>query len=211
MAKRKSVSKDSEVQLFQRCRRRCCICFGLNKDESVKNGQIAHLDRDHSNNSIENLVLLCLEHHNHYDSRTSQSKNYTLGEVKAYRDELENHFATWDIKATSFLRFLADYVDLNIMADAAIKIASRYVWYGKELAIEALTRNEVQYEDSDLYIPLLATLKDYQSWGWLRYGYEEVSNEEGHEFINIRISHKAVCAEVASIISNRGNKEIKNF
>jgi hypothetical protein len=211
MSKRKSVSKYNEVQVFQRCRRRCCICFGLNKDETVKKGQIAHLDRNPSNDSIENLVFLCLEHHDIYDSRTSQSKNFTQGEIKAYRDELENHFSTWDIKTASLLRFLADYFDLEMMADAATKIASRYVWYGGQLAIEALTRNEIQYSDSELYIPFLATLDNFQSWGWLTYDYEEVSNEEGDEFINIKVSHKPVCAEVASIISNRGNKEINKF
>jgi hypothetical protein len=211
MKKRKTVSSDAELEIFLKCRRRCCICFGLNKDDTLKPGQIAHIDKNPSNNSIENLVFLCLEHHDLYDSRTSQSKNYTLREVKAYRDELENHFSTWDIKAASLLRFLADYIDLDMMADAAIKIASRYVWYGKELAIEALTRNEVQYEDSDLYIPLLATLDDFQSWGWLTYDYEEVSNEEGDEFIHIRVSHKPVCAEVANFISNRPNKKINKF
>jgi hypothetical protein len=54
----------------------------------VKTGQIAHLDRDRSNSTADNLAFLCLVHHDHYDSRTSQSKNLTVGEVKAYRTEL---------------------------------------------------------------------------------------------------------------------------
>jgi hypothetical protein len=53
-----------------------------------KRGQIAHIDRDSRNPSPENLVFLCLDHHDEYDSRTSQSKGITSGEVVHYRDEL---------------------------------------------------------------------------------------------------------------------------
>jgi hypothetical protein len=69
-------------------RRRCAICFGLNRDTSLKSGQVAHLDHDATNNSPGNLAFLCLEHHDLYDSTTRQSKNITKGEVIAYRDEL---------------------------------------------------------------------------------------------------------------------------
>lgn len=68
--------------------RRCCVCFGLHGDTSVKRGQIAHLDRDPSNNSVENLTFLCLDHHDEYDSRTSQSKGLTIREIKRHRHGL---------------------------------------------------------------------------------------------------------------------------
>jgi hypothetical protein len=55
----------------------------------LKVGQIAHLDRDRSNSAEENLAFLCFEHHDEYDSRTSQRKGLTAGEVKAFRDELQ--------------------------------------------------------------------------------------------------------------------------
>ena len=51
----------------------------------MKKGQIAHLDRDPSNNALDNLAFLCLPHHDEYDSTTSQSKNLTIHEVKRYR------------------------------------------------------------------------------------------------------------------------------
>ncbi len=69
-------------------RRRCAICFGLNRDTSLKSGQVAHLDHDASNNAAQNLAFLCLEHHDLYDSTTRQSKNVTRSEVMAFRDEL---------------------------------------------------------------------------------------------------------------------------
>ncbi|HVA14487.1 MAG TPA: hypothetical protein VNF99_14655 [Stellaceae bacterium] len=69
-------------------RRRCCLCVFLkDRDETCK-GQIAHLNRDPSDSKFENLVYLCLEHHDEYDSRTSQSKGLMLDEVRSYRDRL---------------------------------------------------------------------------------------------------------------------------
>jgi len=86
--KRKKIPADTEMQVLTSSRRRCCICFGLFRDVQVKAGQIAHLDRDNANAALDNLAFLCFEHHDRYDSRTSQSKNFSIAEVKAYRDEL---------------------------------------------------------------------------------------------------------------------------
>src|SRR5262249_9035975 len=47
-------------------------------------GQIAHLDRDSSNSSRENLAFMCLEHHGKYDSTAPQHKGLTAAEAKAY-------------------------------------------------------------------------------------------------------------------------------
>lgn len=55
----------------------------------MKAGQIAHLDHDSSNNAEDNLAFLCFEHHDDFDSRTSQRKGLTLGEVRQFREELE--------------------------------------------------------------------------------------------------------------------------
>jgi len=85
---RKRTSSTTEADVLCNSRRRCCICFGLNRDVRIKSGQIAHLDKDSSNDAYDNLAFLCLEHHDAYDSSTSQSKNFTKAEVKQYRDEL---------------------------------------------------------------------------------------------------------------------------
>jgi hypothetical protein len=92
MTKRKKVPSENETEVLTRSRRRCCICYGLSRDNAVKQGQVAHLDQDPSNTSEENLAFLCLEHHDQYDSRTSQSKGLQISEVKAYRTELYKHF-----------------------------------------------------------------------------------------------------------------------
>jgi hypothetical protein len=60
----------------------------LERDLEIKAGQIAHLDKNNENNAEDNLVFLCFVHHDQFDSRHSQSKGLTKGEVAAFRSEL---------------------------------------------------------------------------------------------------------------------------
>jgi hypothetical protein len=85
---RKGVPQQTQVAVLAACRRRCAICFGLSRHTGIKPGQIAHLDRDAANPSFDNLVFLCLDHHDQFDSRTSQSKGLTSDEVRRFRQEL---------------------------------------------------------------------------------------------------------------------------
>lgn len=91
--KRKSIPKYIETEVLTESRRRCCLCYGLNFDDSEKAGQIAHLDGNASNNAIQNLAFLCLEHHDKFDGSTSQSKGYTIQEVKDYRRMLYDYLS----------------------------------------------------------------------------------------------------------------------
>jgi hypothetical protein len=88
MVERRSIAPEVVADVVAASRRRCCLCYALRTDTSEKKGQIAHLDRDSSNSAADNLAFLCLEHHDQYDSRTSQSKGLTIEEVKRYRTEL---------------------------------------------------------------------------------------------------------------------------
>lgn len=85
---RNPVPDDIQNRVLLLSRRRCCICFGLNGDLSIKQGQIAHVDHDNTNDDLDNLAFLCLPHHDQYDSKTSQSKGLREGEVKGFRKEL---------------------------------------------------------------------------------------------------------------------------
>jgi Txe/YoeB family toxin of Txe-Axe toxin-antitoxin module len=97
MSQRKTPTDAVLTELLSKCRRRCCMCYSLDRDARQKNGQVAHIDRDSSNSAIENLAYLCLDHHNAYDSRMSQSKNYTPGELFSYKSELEHYIsAEWN-------------------------------------------------------------------------------------------------------------------
>lgn len=85
---RAPISEKVQAQVLLRSRRRCCICYGLNRDLAIKGGQIAHLDRDSANPIGDNLAFLCLSHHDEYDSQTSQRKGFMVSEVRHFRDEL---------------------------------------------------------------------------------------------------------------------------
>lgn len=85
---RRAISQATETSVLLKSRRRCCICFGLNRDLRLKPGQIAHLNQRSDDNREDNLTYLCLEHHDEYDSTTRQRKGLTEQEVRAFRDEL---------------------------------------------------------------------------------------------------------------------------
>ncbi len=99
---RKSISPTVQTQLFEKSMRRCAICFGVNHDVTQKSGQIAHLDQNNTNPTLENLVWLCLGHHDQYDGSTSQSKNYTYNEVRRYREMLYEHVEKQRSQTVSF-------------------------------------------------------------------------------------------------------------
>lgn len=88
MTRRKKTPQNVQDEIITLSGRKCCLCFGINSDFSRKKGQIAHLDQNPENNVIDNLAWLCLDHHDEYDSKTSQSKGLTIGEVKRYRAKL---------------------------------------------------------------------------------------------------------------------------
>lgn len=89
------------ADILYRSRRRCCLCFFLDGDEGVQEGQLAHIDRNSSNSSEDNLVYLCARHHNLYDTRYSQAKSFSSSEVRRYKKELYTRLGTqkdqWEI------------------------------------------------------------------------------------------------------------------
>ena len=85
---RKRIPKETETAVLTMSGRRCCFCFFLSEMTSQKQGQIAHVNRDPGDFAFDNLAFLCLDHHDAYDSATSQSKGYTTQELKHYRDLL---------------------------------------------------------------------------------------------------------------------------
>ena len=88
MTTRHSPSEAVENAVLIASRRRCCLCVFLAHRNDVRKGQIAHLNRNHKDSSFDNLVWLCLEHHDEFDTRTSQSKGLRPEEVRHYRDRL---------------------------------------------------------------------------------------------------------------------------
>jgi len=209
MSNRKKTSMKKEAKVLIMSRRRCCICFGLNRDDNIKKGQIAHLDRNNENDDFDNLAFLCLEHHDEYDGKTSQSKGMTTDEVKVYREELYAHYGIWGEVGShkNLLNFIASTIDLKQLAEVAVKVAGNVELYGKELAYEALTKKEFESCDGDLYVPYLIVLEHYASWGWLTFEKEEKEDEDGFIIVYITVNHKPICKEVAEFIRTNFSDE----
>ena len=93
MTTRKPIPKDVELRVLLASSRRCCLCFYLCDRKEVRKGQLAHLNHRAEDSSFENLLWLCLEHHDEFDGQTSQSKGFTEREVRAYRDRLYEQIA----------------------------------------------------------------------------------------------------------------------
>src|SRR5438876_3467739 len=85
---RKPIPREIATAVVLACARRCALCFGLHGDLRQKNGQIAHIDQDSSNTNQDNLIFLCLDHHNDYDSVPRQTKGITADELREYRKRL---------------------------------------------------------------------------------------------------------------------------
>jgi hypothetical protein len=88
MVKRLHIPEAVETAVLVASGRRCCLCFFLLHRKGVRKGQVAHLNHDARDPRSENLVFLCLEHHDEYDGKTSQTKGLTCEEVRTYRDKL---------------------------------------------------------------------------------------------------------------------------
>src|SRR5260370_35519214 len=82
MVARKRPAKDIETSVLVLSKRRCCLCYCWGEHKGRRKGQIAHLNRKRNDSGFDNLVWLCAEHHDEYDSRTSQSKGLTTGDLR---------------------------------------------------------------------------------------------------------------------------------
>jgi hypothetical protein len=99
---RKDFPTEIVTAVLVRSRRRCAYCFGLDADTKVKDGQIAHVDRDSANVTVDNAAWLCLKHHARHDATSRQAKGHTPEELRYYRDQLYEYFASSQTGAETF-------------------------------------------------------------------------------------------------------------
>jgi hypothetical protein len=200
---RKKIPQSTETEIFVLSRRRCCVCYVLNNDETEKRGQIAHLDGDHANPEINNLAFLCFDHHDQLDSQTSQSKGLTAHEVKRYRQILYDHFATWSkiVSREHLLNFLAYRIsDLDI-AMAVVEVASRVYFYGPRHACDVLTQSQVQANRyGEIIEGHLFVLGYCAAWGLLTYETEEIEHERAGPLTLITVHHLPICKRLVEMI-----------
>jgi formate-dependent nitrite reductase cytochrome c552 subunit len=80
------------------------MCFGLNRDLTVKRGQLAHLDHDRTNPNEENVAFLCQDCHAQYDTTSNRVVGFKASEVRRYRDELHAYLGADQFEWTLTIR-----------------------------------------------------------------------------------------------------------
>lgn len=149
---RAKIPIDVEAELLIRSGRRCCLCYGLGSDFEVKAGQIAHIDRDPSNNEIDNLSFLCLAHHDQYDSRTSQSKGFKPFELVEYRRRLHEKVE----RSLGSDQKLQEAIEQSLLEEAATCDAVDRLWQYKE---DPRLTDQI----SDRFRRLLYAIKEFEA------------------------------------------------
>lgn len=110
MAKRKSFSAPVRAEVLVKCRRRCALCYGLDGDTSERRGQLAHIDRDALNASLENAAFLCLKHHEAYDSESRQAKGFDPEQLRRHQRDLHE-----------YLEKVSEWPDVKKMSRSAVR------------------------------------------------------------------------------------------
>ena len=84
MKERREVAEDMAAQILGANRHTCCIC--RNPRQPV---EIHHIDSDPSNNTIENLAVVCRNCHGLVTARSTLGRHYSKAEVSSYKQEWE--------------------------------------------------------------------------------------------------------------------------
>lgn len=108
---RVDVSDAVAADVLRKCLRRCCLCYFLDQERSLQEGQLAHIDRDRTDSGEANLVFLCLRHHNLYDTRYRTTKSFMPTEVRHYKKALHRALGTeqqYEIRITGNIEDLSE-------------------------------------------------------------------------------------------------------
>ena len=79
---RTSIPNDLVAEVLFASDSTCCVCR-----ERGKQTQIHHINENPSNNAVENLAVLCLDHHNQTQIKGGFGRKLTALVVTKYRDE----------------------------------------------------------------------------------------------------------------------------
>jgi hypothetical protein len=175
MSDRTSIPTATETLVLMASARRCALCFGFNGDLARKKGQIAHIDQIASNAEEKNLVYLCIEHHDEYDSTTSQVKGITEAELRAYKERL-----VCSVTSGEHLRTASVQSSTATQQDAIRGHDERLFRLGDELLPERFLREFLRGLDSDdsYWISQARRLDSFRS----------TFSETGNQFIHADLS-----------------------
>jgi hypothetical protein len=81
---RVKVPINTQALVLFKANHMCSVC-----NDSSKKVIIHHIDGNSSNNNVENLIVICLQHHAEIESKSTVSKGFSIEEVKRYKNDWE--------------------------------------------------------------------------------------------------------------------------
>jgi len=202
--KRERISKGMESDVLLKSGRRCCLCYGLYRNFEVKRGQVAHINHDSSNSEIDNLAFLCLEHHDLYDSRTSQSKGFSESELRQYRNMLYSYVEnrSSNSKIESILKHPNDHVS-PVIGEKPVIREPNDTSSGEKTDITTFRVREDKKMDAEGVDYITESSEEVQKeLNFLSDRLKDLQKEkESAELLGISGSVKAVDAEISTILS----------
>lgn len=90
--KRQSIPEKVEREVMFKNEACCCVC-GKN------NVQIHHIDGNNSNNELNNLAVLCIEHHDSSSSKSSMTRKLSTSLIRQFKKD-------WETRVTNRRRII---------------------------------------------------------------------------------------------------------
>lgn len=97
MPKRKQSPEEIRTKILLWCSRHCCLCG----KQCSTNIEIHHIDKNHNNNDIDNLIPLCFDCHSEierYNSIHPKGNKYRTEEIKSRREQI------YDLHTLKYIR-----------------------------------------------------------------------------------------------------------
>lgn len=110
--KRIPIPKNIAAEVLFLSDRTCCVC-----NEPGKKVQIHHIDENPSNNSFENLSVLCLEHHNDTMIQGGFGRKLDANQITLFRDNWLKRVSDRKAKADELasLKTITGHTESNIV------------------------------------------------------------------------------------------------
>lgn len=142
---RKAAPNATRARVLISCRRKCCLCWHYDGNESQQDGQIAHLDHDCRNASEDNLVYLCFKHHSRYDCTPGQSPKIMPEEVRHARHELLRHLQDSSTTAVLIVFRIRGVASSFTREDASkfLTFLKNFCPRGSEIRLEAINPGSI--------------------------------------------------------------------
>ncbi|MGH1404135.1 MAG: HNH endonuclease signature motif containing protein [Alphaproteobacteria bacterium] len=164
---RPPIPEETLLKVLYKSRRTCCICRNPNKPIVVHHIDEWAKSRSHDE---ENLIVLCLDHHDLAHTKKELSQGLSRKELKSSKQKWEEHVEHLDAKAILKLKNSRDY--------------SRWDWINLQRTFELVLKKSISPSDKRLstymlengFIDKHGVLKPQDKW--------PASNENGYWFLD---------------------------